>query len=97
MIIRRDLPQGAQLAQTIHAAGESGPAQSGTYAVALSARNEAELLKLHEKLSHYGVKHVLIREPDSPYNGAAMAIGIPPQSRGSLRRYLKEFRTCQES
>ena len=95
MIVRSDLPPGPQLAQTIHAAGESGPAIPGTYAVALAAPSEAALLRLHDKLVFHGVRHVLIREPDAPYNGAAMAIGIPPQPRGALRPYLKEYRPCR--
>jgi len=89
------MPHGDQLAQSVHAAGESGPATSGTHAVVLAASSEDALLALHERLSYFQIPHVLIREPDFPYNNAATALGIPPQVRGPLRRHLKEFRPCR--
>lgn len=89
------MPHGDQLAQSVHAAGESGPATSGTHAVVLAAPSEASLLALHERLSYFQIPHVLIREPDAPYFNAATALGIPPQARGPLRRYLKELRLCR--
>lgn len=67
----------------------------GTYAVALAARSEAALLRLHDKLKYHGIQHALVREPDPPYNGAAMALGIPPQARGALRPFLKDLRPCR--
>ena len=89
------MPHGDQLAQSVHAAGESGPATSGTHAVVLAASSEDALLALHERLSYFQIPHVLIREPDAPYLNAATALGIPPQARGPLRRHLKEFRPCR--
>lgn len=79
-ILRADLPFGAQAAQLIHAAGESAPGDlpSGTYAVALAARSEEHLKFLEEKLRRFSIPHVAVREPDPPYNGALMAIGIKP-------------------
>ena len=94
VIVRKDLPHGHQLAQSVHAAGESGPATSGTYAVVLAAPDEQALLDLHERLAYSNVPHVLIREPDAPYLGAAMAIGIPPQPRRPLRKYTKGLKPC---
>lgn len=44
----------------------------------LAVPSEKELLALARKLGLAGVKHVLIREPDSPWNGAATAIGLVP-------------------
>ena len=89
MIVRRDLPAGVQIAQTIHAAGESvrGPVPPTTHAVALHAQDEQELLDLEARLLENGIAHVAIREPDEPYNNQLMAIGIVPQVRSkTLRR-----------
>ncbi|HEY5926040.1 MAG TPA: hypothetical protein VIV11_30345 [Kofleriaceae bacterium] len=32
--------------------------------------------------------HVLVHEPDEPWRGALMAIGVVPTSRALVRRYL---------
>lgn len=83
MIIRADLPVGTQLAQTIHAAGESSPGNlpGDTRAIALSVVSEDQLLDLEARLLAAGIQHHCIREPDAPYLGAAMAIGLTPQPR----------------
>lgn len=78
------------VAQTIHAAGESSPGNlpQNTHAVALAARDETHLLELEGTLLAAGIPHHSIREPDAPYLGAIMSIGIPPMDRTPLRRYL---------
>jgi len=89
VVVRSDLPHGVQVAQTIHAAGEScdGPLPSGTYAIALSVPDEASLRSLAERLWDSEVPHKVIMEPDAPYNGQAMAIGIfPTTERERVRR-----------
>jgi hypothetical protein len=80
---RLDVPVGDLCAQLIHAAGESSPGNlpSDTRAVALGARSEFELLKLEQKLKKKNIQHVAIREPDAPYFGALMAIGLVPSVR----------------
>jgi len=81
VIVRADLPIGCAVAQTIHAAGESTPEKgvpTGTFAVALAARSEEHLKFLEEKLQRFAIPHVAVREPDPPYNGALMALGICP-------------------
>lgn len=92
MIVRRDLPLGAIVAQTIHAAGESSPGgqflPSDTRAIALSVPDEQALLCLEEQLRASKVLFKAIREPDPPYHGALMAIGIQPQPRAQLRPLL---------
>jgi hypothetical protein len=40
--------------------------------------NEAELALLAERLELASIPHVVIREPDPPWSGALMAIGIAP-------------------
>jgi len=79
-LIREDLPVGAIGAQLVHAAGESSPGDlpDGTVAVVLAARGVAHLEHLERKLVRLEIPHRAIREPDAPYNGELMAIGIRP-------------------
>ena len=81
------------VAQTIHAAGEStpGPLPPNTYAVALATRDEAELCALEERLKSAGIAHAAIREPDAPWNGALMAVGIVPCDRTQVRRFVSNL------
>ncbi len=93
MIVRADAPLGVQVAQTIHAAGWSAqlPAASSvsppTVAIALAA-SVAELVDVARALASAGVPHVLVHEPDAPWHGALMAIGVVPSSRALVRRFV---------
>lgn len=81
VIVRADLPHGSQVAQTIHAAGESAPSRvpTNTVAVALSARDESHLRMIAHTLEKAEIPHVLIREPiEGREDGEAMSIGIEP-------------------
>ena len=88
--MRADVPTGVQLAQTIHAAGQSAqlpaasPASPPTTAVALAALPD-ELAALARALAAAGIHHVLVHEPDFPWRGALMAIGVVPSSRALVR------------
>ena len=142
MILRRDLPHGLQVAQAIHAAGESSPGNlpDGTYAIALAVADEPSLLREAERLCARGFERlepakaapdarprtlwercrdavsrlaravlglvrpppeverlafVPIHEPDAPYHGALMAIGILPARREVLRRHLSSLATVK--
>ena len=140
MILRRDLPHGLQVAQAIHAAGESSPGNlpDGTYAIALAVADEPSLLREAERLRARGFERleptkaaprprtlwerccdavrrfaralglvqppaevverlafVPIHEPDAPYHGALMAIGILPARREVLRRHLSSLATVK--
>ncbi len=88
VIVRSDLPHGLQVAQTIHAAGESSTGvPSGTIAVALSARNETHLQVLGARLADAGIPFVPIVEGDGPYEGQLMALGLlPSRNRSGIRR-----------
>lgn len=92
-IARIDLPVGDLAAQLIHAAGESSPGNlpPETRAVALGARSEIELLKLEQKLKKKNIPHVAIREPDEPWCGQIMAIGIAPCRRSLIRKEVSNF------
>jgi hypothetical protein len=54
--------------------------------------SEAELALLAERLELASVPHVVIREPDPPWSGALMAIGIAPTvQRPAVRRVLAKL------
>jgi len=48
--------------------------------------NEAELALLAERLELASIPHVVIREPDPPWSGALMAIGIAPTAQTRVVR-----------
>jgi nucleotide-binding universal stress UspA family protein len=94
-VVRNDIPFGVKAAMLVHAAGESfqEPPIRGSpvYAVALAAKGEAELHRLERKLIRADVAHQAIREPDPPFDGALMAIGIRPANRDQLRKFVKKY------
>lgn len=79
----------------IHAAGESSPGNlpSNTHAVALAIANESELLRLEAKLQDHSIEFVAIREPDAPWNGQLMAIGLKPAHKSAtLKKCLSHLK-----
>lgn len=75
----------------MHAAGESAQSTTvppNTHAVVLACPDEAAILAAEEKLLQNGIEITSIREPDAPYFGQLMAIGIKPQPRKKLRKLL---------
>jgi len=91
--VRDDVPVGVQLAQTIHAAGWSAQlagasdASPPTIAVALAAPVD-EMMDLARALEAAGIGYVRVHEPDEPWRGALMAIGVVPSSRELVRRFV---------
>jgi hypothetical protein len=84
---------GTLTAQLVHAAGETGPSEPGTHAVVLSAKNKNHLLKIERQLIKNNIKHHSIREPDAPWNGEIMAIGLYPTSdRASVKPITRRLR-----
>ena len=84
---------GVIAAQLVHAAGETGPTLPGTHAIVLSAKDEKHLLKIEHQLSRSKIKYHSVREPDSPWNGELMAIGLHPTSdRAMLKPITKRLR-----
>lgn len=77
----------------IHASAESSRGTvPGTFAIALVADSELDLLRLEQKLLGAGVPHSAFREPDPPYNGALMAVGIEPVTdRKRVKRFVGRF------
>jgi len=92
--VRRDLPRGVQAAQLIHAAGHSSPGKAlpqSTYAIALSCADEAELRELAKRFQEDGIHCHRINEPDEPYNGQLMALGLPPAYKSTYRRFISNL------
>lgn len=90
VIVRADFPHGSQVAQTIHAAGESTPTRllPGTIAVALHARDQGHLRELHKTLAASAIAHHLVEECD----GELMAIGLEPTTdRAAVRKVLSQL------
>ena len=84
------MPLGVLGAQIVHAAGESGPAAPGTYAVVLAVPDELRLQRLAARLQDAGLDPILICEPDPPYLGRLMTVGLRPTTdRQRLQRVLK--------
>jgi len=81
----------------LHAAGESSPGniQEGTYALALAADDEFDLLRIEQALIDCGTRFRSIREPDPPYLNSLMAIGLEPMPKRSLPKFLKKLRLLQ--
>ena len=92
-MVRADLPFGVMAAQLIHAAGESSPGNmsSGTYAIALAAKSELQLLALERRLVSQNIPHAAIRESDAPWDGQLMAIGIAPCDRSIVRKEVSQL------
>jgi len=80
VIVRRDLPWGLQAANIVHAAGESSPGDlpRGTYAVCLHAQDDANLRAIAQQLRAADIPYRAICEPDPPWCGQIMAVGIAP-------------------
>lgn len=98
-MIRRDLPLGVIAAQLIHAAGESSPGNlpTGTRAVALAVDDESSLERIEARLIQKEIPHIAIREPDLPWNGAIMAIGLHPViDRKPIRKVLGRLPLLKE-
>lgn len=95
VIVRADLSRGQLGAQIVHAAGESAalvPPTQTTHAVVLQADDEAVLQALEAILRLAQVAFVAIREPDAPFFGQLVAIGLAPIQRTSrLKKILSRF------
>jgi hypothetical protein len=93
--VRADLPIGSQVAQAVHAAGESAspPPEPGCRAVALHARDEAHLLEIAARLDAIGVlNHHVVEGYDDPRCGQLMAIGVhPTRDRAAVRKAVSDL------
>jgi len=90
VVVREDLPRGVLAAQIVHAAGESSPGDlpDDTRAVVLAARNESHLADLESQMIRDGIPHRAIREPDPPWGGQLMAVGVVPTSDRNTIKHI---------
>ena len=85
--------------QAAHAAGEairSAPIPATTVVCALMAETSDQLEEFAAVLTDLKIHHVVIREPDPPYFGAATAIGVEPLEDATalslLRNWTRPFK-----
>lgn len=92
VVVRSDLPPGVLAAQIVHAAGESSPGNlpESTHAVVLAVPGEEALERIFVRLVRSQVAFKAICEPDAPWNGQMMAIGLVPAPKSVLRRVLSD-------
>ncbi len=112
IVVRRDLPLGTIAAQVTHAAGESfawgvsivktlepqvlveaGPVT----AVVLEARNRQHLVAIKHRLKKAKVPFLSINEPDAPYNGQLMALGIIPGFKDDLKPHFLSMKLLRDN
>ena len=96
VVVRKDLPLGDQLAQSVHAAGESSDPkpEPGTTAVVLHALDEQHLLIIRDRLIRSGLKHHCVTEcpDDEDYPSQLMSIGLAPTTdRAAVRKVLSSL------
>lgn len=96
VIVRKDLPLGDQLAQAVHAAGESSDPkpEPGCTAVVLHAVDETHLRIIQSRLDKHGLKYHCIVEcaDDVDYPSQLMAIGLSPTvDRAKIKRALSSL------
>lgn len=68
----------------------------GPIAVVLGARNERKLERLRVKLMDAGIPFVSIHEPDAPWNGQLMAIGLVPTTDLRVSKMVNDFQLFKE-
>lgn len=91
--MRSDLPIGVLASQIVHAAGESSPGNlpKNTHAVVLAVPDQAKLLALERKICELDIPHKAIREPDDPWNGQLMTIGIEPMQKYLVKKIVSNL------
>ena len=84
------MSRGILAAMLVHAAGESSPGNLSeeTHAIVLSVPNEEALQHVAARLEKAGIRFVPIHEPDAPFFGALMALGVSPGRKEVLRKHL---------
>lgn len=95
ILVRRDLPFGTTLAMVAHAAAESNYGNHYTVAV-LGVRNLSRLKKYETKLKQAEVGFVSVCEPDMPWDGQLMSIGLHPGPRERLAPLFTNLQTYKE-
>lgn len=79
------------MAQVVHCAGETGPAEPGTYAVVLAAESERKLSRLADRLEALEVPVHRVVESHGRHAGQLMALGLPPGPKSERGRHLSSL------
>lgn len=104
IVVKDSNQRGVIACQAAHAAGESMALRNGSAdwtpsdvnIVLLVAKDSAALEDLGRALEGASLPHVVIREPDPPYNGVATAVGIAPtRDRESVRKHVEHFKVLR--
>jgi hypothetical protein len=96
VVVRKDIPPGAQLAQSVHAAGESATPrpEPGTTAVVLHAADEIHLSFIRARLDKAELEYYCVfeSEDDKHFPGQLMSIGLAPTTdRDAVRKVLSSL------
>jgi hypothetical protein len=81
VLVRRDLPKTRQAIDVGHAAQEcvrTAPVDKRTALRVLWVKDEEELLQFANKLDQKNYANDLVYEPDEPYSGQCMSLGVAP-------------------
>ncbi len=81
VLVRKDLPKTRQGIDAAHAAQECvrvAPVDKRTAIRWLWVENETELLEYAKRLVAKNFDHDVVYEPDEPYAGQAMSLGVTP-------------------
>lgn len=86
VVVRSDLPRGAQFAQLVHAAGESvlEPVPHDTRAAVLGAKDEVDLRAVALALEGAGIAHRRIIETEGGFADQLVAVGVTPRVKDEL-------------
>ena len=103
IVVKDANSRGVLGSQIAHAAGESmlveherGYDPGLIHVVLLVAKHSDDLETLGRALVGAGIPHVVIREPDPPYNGVATAVGISPTlDRERVRALVSVFKVLR--
>jgi len=81
----------------VHAAGDSSPGNlpHDTIAVVLGVPDETALETVAKRLTLAQVPFVRVEEPDPPFNGQLVALGVVPGERGIVGKPLRGLRTIK--
>lgn len=84
-----------QCVQVAHAAGHSSPGKDKlpehTHVVVCVCPTEQELWALGNRMRMAGIDVTFIKEPDQPYDGQLMCLGLPPAYKSTYRRYVSNL------
>lgn len=98
VVVREANHKGVVAVQAVHAATEvlrGLPVPKDTRVVLLEAPGSAEIIAISEQLALHGIHHVVVVEPDEPYNGAATALACEPQAKELVADFFAHLKVLR--